>query len=221
MAIYAISDLHLSYSVNKPMDIFGAHWENYEEKIKKNWEEKIKEDDYVIISGDLSWAINLEEVEKDFEFINKLPGKKILLKGNHDYWWETVTKMNKFIKEKGYNNIIFLHNNCVETEKYIICGTRYWSEEEENSEKVINRECERMKISLEKAAQINSEKPIIAVTHYPPDERIINIAKKYNVKKWIYGHIHSNYENFVLSDTEIEMYLTSCDYLKFDLINIK
>lgn len=221
MEIYAISDLHLSYGVDKPMNIFGTHWENYEEKIKQSWENTVKEEDYVIIAGDLSWAINLKEAEKDFEFLDKLPGKKIILKGNHDYWWETVTKMRKFLKEKEYNSIMFLHNNCIETDKYLICGTRYWGNEEESNEKIINRECERLKISLENAKQTNENKPIIAVTHYPPDDRIIEIAQKYNVKKWVYGHIHSNYENSIIRNNDIEMYLTSCDYLNFKLINIK
>ena len=111
MSIYAIGDLHLSFNTNKPMNVFGEIWENYEEKIKQDWIEKVKQEDLVVLPGDFSWAMYLDETEKDFEFINELPGKKILLKGNHDYWWNTLNKMDKFISEKNFSNINFLYNN--------------------------------------------------------------------------------------------------------------
>lgn len=225
MAIYVISDLHLSFGVNKPMDVFGDKWKGYEEKIKKDWLEKVKEDDWVIIAGDFSWATYLEEAVKDFEYLNRLPGKKIILKGNHDYWWETVTKMQHFLVENEFKNIYFLYNNCIETEEYFVCGTRYWTvEEEEDNEKIFNREIERAKLSLKEAKRLNEQKedgkkkkPIIMVTHYPPDERIINALEEYDIKYWIYAHIHSNYENSLVKINGIETYLTSCDYLGFKL----
>ena len=116
MAIFTIADLHLSFNTDKPMNIFGTNWENYEEKIKKDWQEKVTEKDLVVLPGDFSWAMYLDETEKDFAYINSLPGKKILLKGNHDYWWSTVTSMRKYIKEKNFENIDFLINNSYEFE---------------------------------------------------------------------------------------------------------
>lgn len=218
MAIYAISDLHLSFGTNKPMDIFGTNWTNYEEKIMKNWCDKVNKDDTVIIAGDLSWSMYLKDTLEDFKFLNILPGNKIILKGNHDYWWESLTKMNNFLKENNFEKIYFLYNNFYETEDYLICGTRYWGLDE-NNEKMFNREIERLKLSIESARE-KSSKPIIVVTHYPPDERIINVVKSYNVKKWIYGHIHSNYEQNKVEIPNIDTYLTSCDYLNFDLVKI-
>lgn len=118
--IYVIGDLHLSLSTNKPMDIFGGNWDNYDEKIKQNWNKKVNNEDTVILPGDFSWAMYLEESIKDFSYLNSLPGKKILLKGNHDYWWDTVTKMNKFLKKNNFENIYFLQNNSFLIEDKII-----------------------------------------------------------------------------------------------------
>lgn len=124
MAIFAIADLHLSLGVGKPMDVFGKNWINHEEKIKKNWLEKVKEEDLVLLPGDFSWAMYLEEALEDFKFINELPGKKILLKGNHDYWWVTLTKMKKFLADNNIENVDFLYNNSYFFENKIIAGTR-------------------------------------------------------------------------------------------------
>lgn len=222
MAIYAISDLHLSFGIEaKPMDIFGSHWSGYIEKIEKNWKEIVSEDDTVLMAGDFSWATYLEESKKDFEFLDKLPGKKIILKGNHDYWWTTLKKMNEFLLENDFKTISFLYNNTIEVEEYFVCGTRYWDYEEDcDNEKILNRECERAKISLNMAKNIDDSKPIIFMTHYMPDERIINYTYEYNVKFWIYGHIHSNYDENIVSIPGIDTYLTSCDYLNFIPIKI-
>ena len=229
MSIYAISDLHLTFGVkDKPMDVFGDRWQNYEERLKENWLKFIHDDDTVIIAGDVSWAMYLEESLEDFKWIDSLPGKKIILKGNHDYWWETVTKMNNFLKENSITSIEFLYNNAIEVENRIICGTRYWSEDEEadNLEKVFNREIERTKISLNAAKQIDDNKEIIFVTHYPPDQRIVDVVKDYPVKTWLYGHIHSNYEEIIVESCalvapyHIDIHLTSGDYLEFIPIQI-
>ena len=126
MSIYAIGDLHLSFSGEKPMDIFGYNWENHAEKIKENWTSKVNKEDTVILPGDFSWATYLEDTYKDFEFLNSLPGKKILSKGNHDYWWGTLTSMRKFLKENNFQNIDFLFNNSYFVENKIITGTRGW-----------------------------------------------------------------------------------------------
>ena len=221
MKIFTISDFHLSFGESKPMNVFGEKWDDYEEKIRQNWIDKVKPEDVVILAGDFSWAMYLDEAVKDFEFLNKLPGKKILLKGNHDYWWETVTKLNNFIKDNGFENIFFLYNNFYDVGDYYICGTKYWQYVElEDNDKIFNRELARAKISLDSAKSQDENKPIIMVTHYPPDDKIVELAKDYNVKIWIYGHIHSNYESSIVKIPGIETYLTSCDYLNFDLIEI-
>lgn len=221
MKIFAISDLHLSFGTDKPMSVFGEKWENYEQKIQENWKKKVKDDDVVILAGDFSWATYLEEAVQDFTFLHNLPGKKILLKGNHDYWWETITKLNSFLLENQFENISFLHNNFFEIGNYLVCGTRYWQDEEDkDNEKIYNREIERLKISLDAARKYNENKEIILVTHYVPTEKIIDVVKAYNVKKWIYGHIHSNYDEYIIKIDGIETYLTSCDYLDFDLAEI-
>ena len=158
--------------------------------------------------------------QADFEFLEALPGTKILLKGNHDYWWTTLKKMNEFLEQNEFKSIKFIHNNAIEIENYVIAGTRYWSlEEEYDNEKIINRECERAKISLKIATQL-ADKPIIFMTHYPPDERIIKSVEDFNIKYWIYGHIHSNYEEHIYDVPGVKAYLTSCDYLEFKPLKI-
>ena len=149
MAIYVIADLHLSFNTNKPMDIFGENWQNYEEKIQTDWKEKVKQEDLIILPGDFSWSMYLEDTEKDFEFINKLPGKKILLKGNHDYWWTTITSMRRFIEEKEFKNIDFLYNNSYEYKNSIIVGTRGWTISEEQEDiRLTKREVDRLELSI-------------------------------------------------------------------------
>lgn len=223
MAIYAISDLHLSFSnKDKPMSIFGDKWEGYEEKIKKDWLKKVNPEDTVILSGDLSWATYIDEAKEDFEFVNSLPGNKIILKGNHDYWWTTTKKMNEFIKNNCYENISFLYNNAYDLGEYVLAGTRYWDydEETEDNEKIFNREILRAKLSLDEAKRIASGKPIIFTTHYPPDNRIISALSDYDISIWIYGHIHTKYEENLVDISGIKTYLASCDYLNFELQKI-
>ena len=229
MATYVISDLHLSFGTNKPMNVFGDKWNDYENRIKKDWVKKVTANDFVIIAGDVSWATYLDETLEDFKWIDSLPGTKIILKGNHDYWWETVTKMNRFLEDNDIHSIMFLYNNCIETDEYLLCGTRYWSNEDNmDNEKIFNREIQRAKISLDFANSKNNElidggkesKQIIMCTHYPPDERILNELKEYNIYKWIYAHIHSNYEEHIANTGDLPSYLTSCDFLNFQLIRI-
>ena len=223
MAIYAISDLHLSFSnKDKPMSVFGDKWEAYEEKIKKDWIEKVKPEDTVILSGDLSWATYIDEAKEDFEFVNSLPGKKIILKGNHDYWWTTTKKMNEFVKNNKFENINFLYNNAYDLGEYVLTGTRYWAydEETEDNEKIFNREILRAKLSLDEAKKIAPEKLVIFTTHYPPDNRIIKALAEYDISIWIYGHIHTKYEENLVDISGIQTYLTSCDYLNFELQKI-
>lgn len=234
MAIYAIADLHLSFEQNKPMDIFGENWLGHEEKIRKNWIEKVKENDTVLLPGDFSWATYLEETKKDFEFLNKLPGKKLLLKGNHDYWWSTVTSMRKFLKENNFENIDFIYNNAYECDNYIITGTRGWCiTEEEEDIKILKREFARLELSIKDGInKYGTEKEIIVCMHYPPitnatiikDEELefIKIMKKYNVKKCIYGHLHStSIKEAVEGKIDgVKYKLVSADGLDFELYKL-
>ena len=231
MSIYAISDLHLSFSEKKPMDIFGENWIDYEEKIKNNWINTVKENDLVLLPGDFSWAMYLEDTYKDFEFLNRLPGKKLLLKGNHDYWWSTITKLRSYLEENNFKNIDFIHNNSYLYEDKIIVGTRGWSETEEKAEKIIKRENARLEISLKDGIKKYGEyKDIIVCMHYPPfnnfeelELNFIDTMKKYNVKTCIYGHIHgkeSAKEIFQGEYKGIDFKLVSCDAVDFNLIKL-
>ena len=170
MSIYVMADLHLSFKVNKPMDIFGDNWDNHPDKIKKYWTENIKPEDTVILPGDFSWATYIEDAKPDFDFLNALPGKKILLKGNHDYWWTTLTKMREFVLDNNYENIDFLYNNAYLVEDKIIVGTRGWVlQDGEENKKMINRENERLKLSFKYGIQnFGEDKEIITFMHYPP-----------------------------------------------------
>ena len=233
MALYAIGDLHLSLNTDKPMDIFGVNWKNHCEKIRENWISKVKENDVVLIPGDFSWETYLEDTYKDFKFLNSLPGTKILSKGNHDYWWTTFTNINKYLQNNNFNTIKILFNNSYETEKYIIAGTRGWDYSKNEDRKIIEREINRLELSLKDAKKRNKDKPILVCMHYPPisknhtinefEQKIINILKEYKVEKCIYGHLHStSHTQAIIGKREgIEFDLVSADYLGFDLLEIK
>ena len=232
MAIYAISDLHLSFGNNKPMDIFGVNWTNHVEKIKNDWIKKVKEDDLVLLPGDFSWAMYLKDTYQDFEYLNSLPGKKLLLKGNHDYWWTTVKKMREYLKENNFENIDFLYNNSYFYENTIIAGTRGWGTQEDDAEKIIKRENLRLELSLQDGIKkYGEDKEIIVCMHYPPitgfeksELNFINTMKKYNVKTCIYGHIHGkDAQNEAITGEYrgINFKLVSSDFTDFKLIKIK
>lgn len=234
MSIYVIGDLHLSFSTDKPMDIFGDNWEDHTEKIKENWLKKVTENDTVILPGDFSWATYLEETYKDFEFLNSLPGKKILSKGNHDYWWTTVTSMKRFLKENGFNNIDFLYNSAFLVENKIITGTRGWINSWKSQEnfKILKRENERLKISINKGInEFGTDKEIITFIHYPPfyKESIIpdeinfsKTLKDFGIEKCYYAHLHGESHKDAIEGNVngIDYKLISSDYLKFDLLKI-
>ena len=233
MSIYVIGDLHLPFGVEKPMDIFGENWEGYTDKLKDDWNKKVKPDDTVILAGDFSWATYLKDTYNDFDFINKLPGKKILLKGNHDYWWTTLKSMKEYLEENNFNNIDFLYNNSFLINNTIIVGTRGWAlTDSDNSEKMINRESQRLELSIKDAIQkYGTDKEIIAIMHYPPlsntkmkneytyDSQFIDIMKKYNIKRCYYAHLHGNsHKEAVEGNIDgIEFNLVSGDYLGFEL----
>ena len=231
MAIYAISDLHLSFNTDKPMNIFG--WDNYEVKIKEDWNKKVTDNDLVLLPGDFSWATYLEGTYKDFDFLNSLPGNKIMSKGNHDYWWTTVTSMKKYLRENDFNNIEFLYNNAYLVENKIIVGTRGWinSWRSQENYKILKRENDRLKLSIEDGIKkYGNTKEMVAFIHYPPfykevvPEEIdfIKTLNKFNIKKCYYAHLHgeSHREAIEGNINGIEFKLVSSDYLKFDLIEI-
>ncbi|MEN2258513.1 metallophosphoesterase [Paraclostridium benzoelyticum] len=228
MSLYAIGDLHFSTAVNKPMNIFGDNWDNHEEKIINSWKSKVNEEDTVLIVGDTSWAINMNEAEADLNIIHSLPGKKIYVKGNHDYWWTTVAKLNKL-----YDDMSFLQNNFYQYEEYAICGTRGWIcpndvKFTEDDEKIYKREAHRLKLSLDAAKKAGFKK-IIVITHYPPTNDKLDpslfteIYESYGVEKVVYGHLHGK-ESFKMGlkgiRNEVEYNLVSCDYIDFNLIKI-
>lgn len=237
MSIYTIGDLHLSFSEDKPMDVFGDNWKNHEEKIKQDWLKKVKEEDLVVIPGDFSWAMHLDDTKKDFEYLNELPGKKLLLKGNHDYWWETVTKMKNFLDENEFKNIDFIYNNSFEFEDTIITGTRGWSnnEDAQDNKKIFEREVARLKYGIKDAlgTEEKMSKDIIVFMHYPPitkqdfqennQSAFVQIMQKYNVKKCFYGHLHAHAIDDAVEGNYygIEFKLVSADALKFELFKVK
>jgi predicted phosphohydrolase len=227
MGLYAISDLHLALSGDKPMHVFGEHWLNHDEKIKNNWISKISSDDTVLIGGDISWSMKMEEGLKELEWIHKLPGRKILIKGNHDYWWTSITKLNSL-----YEDMKFIQNNFFTYEEYAICGSRGWicpggENFTSKDEKIYSREVIRLKLSLEAAVKAGY-KNIIAMIHYPPtsekcsDTEFTKLFKEYKVEKVIYGHLHGPSLSKVFEGNidGIEYMLTSADYIGFDPIKI-
>ncbi len=223
MAVYAISDLHLSFNTDKSMDVFPG-WYDYTNKIKQNWESTVKNEDFVVIPGDISWAMRLNEAKKDFEFINNLPGKKILIKGNHDYWWSTSKKINDFLQENNFNTISMIFNSAIKADNICICGTRGWmyNSDEPEDEKILNREVERLRRSLDSAKAFENE--TVVFLHYPPvynfqeSEEIINLLIERNIKKCYYGHIHGSGAKKGIIEGKykgIDFKLVSCDYINF------
>ena len=222
MALYAIGDLHLCLGAPKPMDIFGGNWTGYMDKLKAGMG-VITPEDTTVLLGDLSWALSLEESVADFAWINEIPGRKIILKGNHDYWWSTAAKFRKFCDENGFANMEILNNNCYEYEDWAICGTRGWFFEEERSgahdEKVFRRELCRLEASLKAAG----EKRKMVFLHYPPKYKgydcheILELLEKYEVRRCFYGHLHGGSHRLALEGLwdGVDYRLVSADYLNF------
>ena len=225
MSIFTISDLHLSLGTDKPMDIFG--WDNHVERVRSNWLRMIDEKDTVVLPGDFSWALKLEESVEDFKFIESLPGKKLMLKGNHDLWWSTVKKVNEFFIQNEINSVELVFNNAVVVEDRAICGTRGWIfSGAEDDKKIISREAGRLRRSLSEAAETGYE-PLVFM-HYPPaygDEHcseLIEILHEFSVNQVYYGHIHGNGFNNSIPEFEgIKLKLVSCDCMNFVPFRIK
>ncbi len=222
MAIFALSDLHLPLGIDKPMDIFGARWKDYVEKIEYEWKNKVSEEDYVIINGDFSWATYLDEALRDFKFIEALPGKKLLSKGNHDYWWETLTKMNAFLEKNEIKSVSFMHNTAILCGDVAVCGAKGWITPDDKSfkkedEKFYRRELIRIENSLKAACELSDT--VIAALHYPPDGEFMKIIEKYGAYKCVFGHLHGKRaEDYkILYKNSI---LVSADFLRFSPIRI-
>ena len=222
MALYTIGDLHLSLGGSKPMDIFGDKWANHVERLRESFSH-LTADDVTVLAGDLSWGISLEESLPDFQFIDALPGRKIILKGNHDYWWGTATKMKKFFEANGIESIDILFNNCFFYGDYALCGTRGWFYELDHhgthNEKVLLREIGRLETSLRQAG----DREILCFLHYPPlyqgyyCPEILRLLREYKVKQCYYGHLHGQSHRRAIEGpwNGTDFSLVSADYLQF------
>jgi len=230
MSVFAISDLHLSVNNPKPMDIFGPTWEGYVDKIFKDWKENVKDDDIVLMAGDFSWAMHLEETKADFDMLRELPGKIVIIRGNHDYWWKSISAVRNSLPEKVYA----IQNDALKFGEYIICGTRLWLLPDTNKplsdedDKIYKRELIRLEMTLQNATKLKQDnEKIICMLHYPPytfkeeDNEVTALLEKYHVDKVVYGHIHAFCkQNLVLNKNDIEYYLTSCDIVGNKLVKI-
>lgn len=229
MALYAISDFHLALSGDKPMGIFGENWVNHHEKIKNNWLKLIKKEDTVLVAGDISWSMHMEEGMKDLHWIHELPGTKIFIKGNHDYFWTSIKKLNSL-----YEDMKFIQNNYFSYKNYAICGTRGWiTPEHENfkahDEKVYKREVIRLRLSLEAAVK-DGYTDIIVMLHFPPFMQkqceystLMDIIEEFKVQKVIYGHLHGpslQKVKDIVNVNGVDYIMTSCDFLDFTPIKV-
>lgn len=230
MKVFALSDFHLSFAVNKPMNIFGDHWDNYEAEIKKNWNAMVGPDDVGIIAGDISWAMKMADTAADFDFIKSLNGTKIIIRGNHDYWWKSVSQIREFVGD----SIKVLQNDSVTIGDVIFVGTRGWQTPERNrplsveDQKIYDREVLRFEMSL-KSAGDKGNKKLVAILHYPPfnclrdDSPFTKLCEQYHVDAVVYGHLHGRGGRGDLTYTKngITYYLTSTDLLKHCPVPIK
>ncbi len=224
MSLYVLGDTHLSFGVpEKPMDIFHG-WQNYQTLLEKNWRATVGEEDTIVLAGDISWGMNLPEARADFQFLEELPGRKILLKGNHDYWWNSMKKMTDFFEENCFSSLSILHNNCYAYEDIGICGTRGWVNMpgESADAKILAREQQRLRVSLQ-AAKDKKLEPVVFL-HYPPmyahnrNELMLEALAEFSVKECYYGHLHGKAHNkAVIGQVDgVEYHLVSGDYLQFN-----
>ena len=228
MKVFAISDLHLSTAVHKPMDVFGADWDNYFEKITADWKEKVTDEDVVLIGGDISWGISIEEAAPDFALLSALPGRKVVLRGNHDYYWNSLGKMRT-----AFPDFLFLQNNCIRIGNLLVAGSRGWtiptSDSSAEDVKIYQRELLRLKMSLDAMkVQRCDEDNVVALLHYPPfdvlfnDSEVTALLEEYKVDKVLYGHLHGKNArvNPAVNKNSICYLLTSCDLIGNKLIEV-
>ncbi len=232
MAVFVLSDLHLStnQSTDKSMEVFGGKWQNYMNRIKTNWNRLVDPSDTVIVNGDISWAMKLDEAKSDFEFLNSLNGTKIISKGNHDFWWSTLSKINLFFEENKFDTIKILHNNAYLAEDFVICGSRGWYNDDKIStmpktadyQKIVSREAARLRTSLKEGEKLDSEREKLVFLHFPPVwsdfvcEEILAVLKEFGVKRCYFGHIHGLYDiPSSFTHEGIKFIMTSADFLNF------
>lgn len=229
MRIYAISDLHLPGGQEKPMDVFGARWENHFEKITSDWESRVKEVDVVLLPGDTSWAMALDDAKADLARVMALPGQKILLRGNHDYWWSSLTRVRELLPKGNFA----LQNDACDLGDFVVCGSRGWLLVPENAgesqdKKVFEREKIRLELSLSAAQKKAQGRPIVCMMHYPPmlgetvETDFTSLLEKYNVRLCVYGHLHGDgiKMGFNGEKNGIQYRLVSCDALDFKLLDV-
>jgi len=231
MKIWAISDLHLSINSNKPMDIFGPVWEDYLNIIEKDWQEKVEEDDVVLIAGDISWAMRLHEARADLDYLGKFKGHKVIIKGNHDYWWGSIGELRNNLTEKTYA----IQNDAIRIGDIVICGSRGWTIPDNmvfgdpQDEKIYRRELIRMDLSLRTMQQLRQEgDKVVVMTHFPPfnyridNNEMLELFEKYHVDAVVYGHLHNEdkKQKMKFERNGIKYYLTSCDLLGNSLVEI-
>jgi len=230
MSIFVIADLHLSFETNKPMNVFGENWEDHEKKIENNWRNKVNEKDLVILPGDFSWAMKLEDTFKDFQYLNNLPGKKLLLKGNHDYWWGSISRVREAAPDDSF---YFLQNDCVRFGNLLLAGSRGWTcpgsaDFTEHDEKLYLREAERFRLAFrEVKARREEGDRLFVLMHYPPmnlkkePTLFTELFEENGVEKVVFGHLHGAvYYPVKCERAGIEYFLTSCDKIKFSLMEI-
>ena len=232
MSTFVIADSHLSLSAPKPMDIFGDRWKDHAGKMESRWKAVVSPEDTVLMPGDISWGLTLEDALEDLRFLDRLPGRKILGKGNHDFWWNTVSKMRARLSEEGMTTIDFLHNNAFETDVCVAAGTRGWYIEEKlqntknetDFDKIVAREATRLQLSLERAVPLREKtgKPIVVFFHFPPVykdfrcEPLLDLLHRYGIIQCYYGHIHGAYQEPMTTECEgISLSLIAADYLHF------
>lgn len=227
MSLFAIADLHLSFGTNKPMNIFRG-WDGYEEQIDAAWQRLVSPEDTVVIAGDISWAMDFSQLAADFDFIDRLPGKKLILKGNHDYWWNSKTKMDRFCAENGYSTIGFIHNNTCRCGQYAVCGTRGWFYDlkENDDKKVLLREAGRLETSIAAAEKTGLE-PLVFL-HYPPlygdyrCDEIMDVLLRHRIRRCYYGHLHAqSHAKAVNGEAEGIVFTNiAADWLRFTPLEI-
>ena len=231
MKVWAISDLHLSFQVDKPMNVFGDNWTGYEDKILESWNSKVGKDDVGIIAGDISWAMRMSETKQDFEYLAKLNGTKIIVRGNHDYWWSSISK----VRENLPQGVLALQNDSIKIGSYVFAGTRGWKIPERrqtqkpDDKKIFDREVIRFEMSLKDAqAKMQGGDTLIAILHYPPfnslrdDSPFVALCEKYGVKTCVYGHLHgkSGRAELVTQKNSVTYLLTSCDLLNHEVLEV-
>lgn len=228
MSLYVIADLHLSLGTDKPMDVFPG-WDNYVARLEANWRKTVGDMDTVVIAGDISWAMSLEQTRADFSFLQRLPGRKLLIKGNHDYWWTTRRKMDQFLDDCGFDSLRILHNSAESAGEIAVCGTRGWfyDAEEDADKKILMREVGRLNLSID-AAEKTGKEPV-AFLHYPPVcgnmicEEIVSVLRQRKIRRCYYGHIHGSEARRISVRTidGIRYQLVSCDAIGFTPVPVR